>query len=224
MAPLQRQNDPAASQAHQLLCQVPETCKGNEIQVEGKAGLWRRHLAVDQSTQKCSTSRCRVPGAGPRRHLIEARLECNKFIEEFGFGIPSDLLGNRNYDLGALISRCRKPSRLGAGRTPGGAPHPSPAGTAEARRQEPGRAAAKAWPRPPQSPGVSGQPMCQHTCAHTHSHAPAPRVPLQGSRTSASGTSGFHQQPQPFHRTHVTLPLAENARWVMILPSSARTV
>lgn len=42
VAPLQGQNYPATSQAHQLLRQVPETCNGKrEIQVEGRAGAGR---------------------------------------------------------------------------------------------------------------------------------------------------------------------------------------
>lgn len=66
VAPLQGQNYPAASQAHQLLRQVPETCNGKrEIQVEGRAGAGPT-LAADQSVQKCITSHYRPRGLAHR--------------------------------------------------------------------------------------------------------------------------------------------------------------
>lgn len=43
------------------------------------------------------------PGAGTRGCVIGTRLDCNKFIEEFRFGILFDLFGSRNYGFGALI-------------------------------------------------------------------------------------------------------------------------
>lgn len=42
-------------------------------------------------------------GAGAPKHIMEARSDCNKFIEEFRFGILFDLFEGRNYGFGALI-------------------------------------------------------------------------------------------------------------------------
>ena len=105
VATLQRQDDPATGQAHQLLRQVPKTCKGH-----GR-GKWRaRPCRRTDAWQWIKAPR----GASHRltealglalqaRHLMEARLGCDKFIGGFRLGILFDLRGSRNYGFRALI-------------------------------------------------------------------------------------------------------------------------
>lgn len=60
-------------------------------------------LAVDQSPRNALHHVMETQGAGTPKHIIEARFDCNKFIEEFRAGTLFDLFESRNYGLKALI-------------------------------------------------------------------------------------------------------------------------
>lgn len=64
------------------------------------ADAWQ-WIKLPGGTSHCLTE---APGLALRvRHLMEARLACDKFIGVFRLGILFDLRGSRNYGFGALI-------------------------------------------------------------------------------------------------------------------------